>query len=276
MLFFAILSLIAGCQQIADVVTYAGTLPRGEVLGAYVELANEINSLSPTASSTAEFVIPDFLVQVDKEHGIDNYAPQDLVDLAPLGAAGKFIRQPVFESLRAIVQAATQAGNPLAIRSAYRSYQTQKSLFASYTRSFGNEAARFSAKPGHSEHQLGTAVDFAMGNSRIDLTAKFANTPQGEWLKANAVNYGFAESYPPGRENITGYIYEPWHYRYIGKEAAAKWQQSRLTLNEFLGQDLMTVLKPEPTKAERIFAGIVSSLLPPDDNARLAESLLPL
>lgn len=178
--------------------------------------------------------LPDLFSPVDKEQEIGNYAPSDLVELSGLGARGKYIRQAVVADLRSLMEDMKKQGKPIKILSAYRSFSTQRWLYAFYKRLFGDEANRFSAQAGHSEHQLGTTIDFGIGNSKIDLTAKFAATPQGIWLEANAFQYGFVQSYPAEKEEITGYMYEPWHYRYIGKESAQKWHESGLTLREFL------------------------------------------
>ncbi len=144
-----------------------------------------------------------------------------------------YLRNKALEPLEKLYQAAEEEGITLSIRSAYRSYSTQKWLFNDYANRYGEEEAnRFSARPGQSEHQLGTTVDF--GGTTVDFTAEFGQTPQGKWLAENAHKYGFALSYPQNKEDITGYIYEPWHYRYIGIEAAREWKESGLTLREYL------------------------------------------
>ncbi|MDZ4132630.1 MAG: M15 family metallopeptidase [Dethiobacteria bacterium] len=143
------------------------------------------------------------------------------------------LRNEALEYLEQLWQAAEADGVTLHIRSAYRSYNTQKKLFNDYASKYGEEQAnRFSARPGQSEHQLGTAIDF--GGTNVDFKADYGQTPQGLWLAANAYKYGFAMSYAEGKEHITGYIYEPWHYRYIGVEAAGEWKGSGKTLKEFL------------------------------------------
>jgi zinc D-Ala-D-Ala carboxypeptidase len=143
------------------------------------------------------------------------------------------LRSEALVHLENLWQAAEGEGVTLHIRSAYRSYDTQKGLFNDYASKYGEEQAnRFSARPGQSEHQLGTAVDF--GGTNVDFKADYGQTPQGLWLAAHAYKYGFALSYAEGKEHITGYIYEPWHYRYIGIEAAAEWKDSGKTLKEFL------------------------------------------
>ncbi len=144
-----------------------------------------------------------------------------------------YLRSEALENLEKLFQAAEEDGIALGIRSAYRSYSTQKGLFSDYASRHGEEEAnRFSARAGQSEHQLGTTVDF--GGTAVDFTAEFGQTPQGKWLAENAHKYGFALSYPQNKEYITGYIYEPWHFRYIGVEAAREWKESGLTLREFL------------------------------------------
>ncbi len=143
------------------------------------------------------------------------------------------LRKEALDHLIKLWHAAEQDEVILHILSAYRSYDYQKGLFQSYAERHGEEAAnRFSARPGQSEHQLGTTVDF--GGTPFDLTADFADTEQGRWLAENAHHYGFALSYPESKEHITGYVFEPWHYRYIGVDAAVEWKESGQTLKEYL------------------------------------------
>ena len=114
--------------------------------------------------------------------------------------------------------------------SGFRSYTVQKNLYNSYVRRDGAENAdRYSARPGHSEHQTGLAFDINYADDR------FKGTPEAAWLAANAYKYGFILRYPEGKESVTGYIYEPWHYRYVGVENAAKIYASGLTLEEYFG-----------------------------------------
>lgn len=114
--------------------------------------------------------------------------------------------------------------------SGFRSYNVQKNLYNSYVRRDGvKNADRYSARPGYSEHQTGLAFDINYADSR------FTGTPQAIWLAENAYKYGFILRYPEGKEHITGYMYEPWHYRYIGVENAAKIYSSGLTLEEYFG-----------------------------------------
>jgi D-alanyl-D-alanine carboxypeptidase len=91
-----------------------------------------------------------------------------------------------------------------------------------------------SARPGHSEHQLGTTADISNADVGYRLTEEFGETPAGRWLAENAWRYGFVLSYPEGAEAVTGYKYEPWHFRWVGEAAAAAVRDSGLTLHEWL------------------------------------------
>ena len=127
---------------------------------------------------------------------------------------------------------AADEGLNIWIASGYRSYEYQSKIYNNYSTMYGSETAdTFSARPGHSEHQTGLAIDM---NSIDD---SFADTPESDWVKENCYKYGFIIRYPKGKEDITGYKYEPWHVRYLGEETAEKVYNSGLTLEEYLGID---------------------------------------
>ncbi len=139
------------------------------------------------------------------------------------------------------MKAAFKAENPTAagfkIQSGYRSYLTQTRLYNNYAAANGKAAAdTFSARPGHSEHQTGLAADINVVGTWT-LLESIKNTTEGKWLAANSWRFGFILRYPEGKSDKTGYIYEPWHFRYIGKEAAKAVYESGLCLEEFLGID---------------------------------------
>ena len=160
-----------------------------------------------------------------------SYAPTDLASVAYAGIAGRgYVRRLVLADLRALDRAARAAGIRLRVVSAYRSYTTQKATFNYWVQQEGwSTAVRYSARPGHSEHQLGTTVDFSfVGGADPWNYADFGRTRAGAWLKANAWRYGFVMSYPKGMEKYTGYGYEPWHYRYFGRTLAAQQRASGL------------------------------------------------
>ncbi len=169
------------------------------------------------------------------------YAPTDLVDLnldklLYTNAVGIKLRSEAADYLAIMLnQLKKDTGKDIVIASGYRSYTSQLTQYTNWVRQFGvEEADKISARPGYSEHQLGTAVDFMSQDSGFDFTAAFATTPAGVWLAENSHKYGYVLSYPEGKESDTGYTYEPWHYRYIGVEAAQEYNSSGLVLNKFL------------------------------------------
>lgn len=125
---------------------------------------------------------------------------------------------------------AANDGISLYVVSGYRSYYYQQQLYNNYVYYRGvTETDRFSARPGHSEHQTGLAFDVNNASS------SFENTPEAKWLEEHCVEYGFIIRYPQGKESVTGFKYEPWHVRYLGKENAQAVHDSGLCLEEYLG-----------------------------------------
>jgi D-alanyl-D-alanine carboxypeptidase len=169
------------------------------------------------------------------------YAPPDLVPVANAGiSGGGQVRATMVPDLRALAKAAAKAGLPLAVKSAYRNEARQKAVYDDWVRTSGETAARqFSARPGHSEHQLGLAVDFAAEGGTAPWDESFEQTAQGHWLAEHAAAYGFVMSYPRGAEAVTCYAYEPWHFRWVGRTVARAVAASRKPLREWLwsGQD---------------------------------------
>lgn len=133
-------------------------------------------------------------------------------------------------ALDKMIAAAAAEGHNLFVVSGFRSYERQKNLYNSYVARDGKaEADRYSSRPGHSDHQTGYTFDL---NS---VEQSFGDTPEGKWLAANCWKYGFIIRYPEGKEQYTGYMYEPWHIRYIGTDMAKKVYDSGLSLEEYLG-----------------------------------------
>lgn len=170
----------------------------------------------------------DLLAVVDKEYALPStYAPSDLVYISDYGSwgiyAGMQLREIVMDDFVRMLDDAKAAGHNLFLLSTYRSYQTQVSTYNYWVNAVGQkEADRASARPGHSEHQLGTTIDFTSPEVKYGISSEFGDVPSGKWLSENAHKYGFVMSYPKGSEEITGYKYEPWHYRYVGKDLAVK------------------------------------------------------
>lgn len=140
------------------------------------------------------------------------------------------------EHLNTLIQNGNSEGLNLVLRSAFRSYDTQASLYQQYVARDGKKKAdTYSAQPGHSEHQTGLAFDLGNTEGSDDFLESFEDTKEGQWLARHAHEYGFIIRYPKGKSDITGYQYEPWHLRYLGKETATKVYESGLTLEEYLG-----------------------------------------
>lgn len=185
----------------------------------------------------------DILVLVNKEYALPaDYIPEDLVipnvrfpfveDLSK-----KQLREVAARALEELFAAADEEGLELFAISGYRSYDRQDAIFASNVQKHGEEAAnRFSARPGESEHQTGLTMDVSSPSAGFDLTVEFGETPEGQWLKKHASDFGFIIRYPEGKEHITLYQYEPWHLRYVGKKAAKEIMEQGLTLEEYLEQ----------------------------------------
>lgn len=164
----------------------------------------------------------------------EDYTPKDLVTVS--GTSFQ-LRKQAADAVQDLVADARAAGHSIKVLSAFRSYQRQATLFNQYQAQYGTDyAERISARPGTSEHQLGLAADLGYTNSRAELKEAFGQTPAGQWIAEHAVDYGLIVRYPVGKEEITGYKYEPWHVRYIGKEQAKAMQDSGAeTYEEYFG-----------------------------------------
>ena len=164
---------------------------------------------------------PYLYILVDKKHSLGpNYAPLDLVELTEgfyrVTRQGHTLRRAAVESLEAMAAAARNDGVTLIAASAYRSYDYQEGVYTRLVGQMGRlEADRVSAAPGHSQHQLGLVLDF------FPIDDSFASTAASAWLERNAVRFGWSLSYPDNYEDITGYRWESWHYRYLGRDLAA-------------------------------------------------------
>ncbi len=170
-----------------------------------------------------------------------SYAPEDLrAPNIPLrrgsGSEEMWMRDDAASALERMATAAQADGINLMLASGYRSYGTQQALYTRYVSQDGQAAAdRYSARAGHSEHQTGLVADIAPANGTCVVDQCFANTPEGQWVAAHAHTYGFIIRYPEGKESIVGYMYEPWHLRYVGEALASELVTSGQTVEEFFG-----------------------------------------
>ncbi len=169
----------------------------------------------------------------------DDYAPDDLVypDVRFTfneQIEKRMLRKEAAEALEDMFAAAEKDGIYLAGVSAYRSHETQKALFNRYVKQDGYEKARtYSALPGTSEHETGLAIDVTSSDGKCAVQDCFGGTKESDWLEEHAAEFGFIIRYPKGKEDITGYKYEPWHLRYVGRELAEELAAEGLTMEEY-------------------------------------------
>jgi D-alanyl-D-alanine carboxypeptidase len=188
--------------------TRASVRERPQVFLEYVDLMLALPdpalALVDKTNTLGAAYVPDDLVQLDR------YA-----DRLAITRDGLALSALIIPDLLAMGEAAAQRGIRLDVSSTYRSYEYQEGLFAYWVDELGREEAeRVSARAGTSQHQLGTTIDFG------SVTREFANTDAGRWLAEHAWRFGFSLSYPDGYESVTGYAYEPWHFRWISRPAS--------------------------------------------------------
>jgi len=195
-----------------------------------------------SASEISNAEAMSYLALVNRHFRVSsNFSPNDLSVVNALNIYGSLnqqiqMRTTAARALEAMLDAAyEEGGHVLIIISGYRSYEMQTATHNYHIANRGEEEARrISARPGHSEHQLGLAMDlstFALGGQ---LSTEFSSTPEGMWIRDNAHRFGFIIRYPADREADTGFTYEPWHLRYIGIEAAIQMHGSDQILEEFI------------------------------------------
>jgi D-alanyl-D-alanine carboxypeptidase len=179
-------------------------------------------------------------VVVDKLRPLNplDFTPSDLVTAAVPYSANATMRAEAAGALEQMFAAAAAEGaGGMMVQNAFRPYSTQVSLYAGHVQRLGQaEADIASARPGHSEHQTGLTADIMPDNGQCGVADCFAQTSQGIWLAENAWRFGYHLRYPQGKTDVTGYKFEPWHYRYVGIELSTELhQQGVTTLEEFFG-----------------------------------------
>jgi D-alanyl-D-alanine carboxypeptidase len=214
----------------------------------------------------------DHLLGVGKD-----YAPPDLMSVYRMGLAGSGqIRRIAAKDTRAMARAAAKNGTPIGAWSAYRTYQTQRELYRNGVAAYGVKVASQAwARPGHSEHNLGLGVDFMTAGGGSPLIGDWSTTPAGAWMKDNAWQYGWVMSYPKGKKSITCFGYEPWHYRYVGREVAREIHETGVTIREYLWANFTQVdpatgeplPSPEPSDNPSASPASTASALPTPTDA---------
>lgn len=182
--------------------------------------------------------IKDGIVLVNKENKLSSdFVPENLVVANVRSDGDVKLEKETSQMLEKLFAKAEEQGVNLFLVSGYRPYKYQSKIYENSMRVCGAEYTnQYVAKPGTSEHQTGLAADISSVNNR-ELTEQFENTKEGQWLLKNAYEFGFILRYLKGKESITGYGYEPWHIRYVGKEVAKEIENSGLTLEEYLQID---------------------------------------
>lgn len=181
------------------------------------------------------------LALVNKIFGLPgNYIPEDLVRPKVQFSFGdaklekSLMRKEAAEAMETMFAVARKEGMELAAVSGYRSYARQETLFKAEVNHVGEEKALEAvAKPGTSEHQTGLTMDISSRSNQFNLNEQFGSTKEGIWLANNAHKYGFILRYPKGKEDLTGYMYEPWHFRYVGIKVATEIYKNSWTLEEY-------------------------------------------
>ena len=239
----------------------SNTENNNETAGANNEGQNPEEEKQNQATSQNEFVLPaeyfnevevvdgkptiqntdNYLMLVNKEFYLpEGYIPEDLVRADVEYSFGDEIvekalmRKEAATALEEMFRAATEEGIELFAVSGYRSYSRQEEVFNNEVALKGNEAAMEAvALPGQSEHQTGLTMDISSRSVNLDLTQDYEYTDEGRWLAENAHKYGFILRYPKGKEEITGYKFEPWHFRFVGKTYSKIIYEKNLTLEEY-------------------------------------------
>lgn len=243
--------------RVAAALAVLALLLLGPVTGAGVDAARAMGPLpacrfddiltSPRGYGDWSKTLVDPILRVTK-----SYVPPDLVPVTQAGLAGskKTIRAMAIDDLRALADAARAADAAIGVQSSYRSYTEQQTVYDGWVDRLGTkEAQKVSARPGHSEHQLGLAIDFRSDpDTPLTLHTDWDKTAAGKWMAAHAWEYGWIMSYPKGMTNLTCYSYEPWHFRYVGRELAAAIHESGQTLREYLWANFTTTVVPPRAK----------------------------
>lgn len=183
-------------------------------------------------------------ILVNKQNSVDrSYKPDDLTAIKYFAPdrppEGRVMRAEAAEAFNQLSEVAAKEGYEIIVTTAYRSYEFQSTLYNNYVKRNGQQKAdTFSAQPGKSEHQTGLAADVSSPSVGYQLVEDYINTPEGRWLNDNAYRFGFIIRFPKGKENITGYMYEPWHIRYVGKTAAEEIYSKGLTLEEYVEKEI--------------------------------------
>lgn len=200
----------------------------------------QLPNTEPIPKMTGEYASDDHLWRlVNKSHPLSDssYRPElvkpNVATRSDKSLDEQSVRADIAPAVEALFAAAQEAGHELEIGSGFRSAELQNTYYTNYVRVYGQTAAdAVSAKPGYSEHQTGLAIDISTTDRACYLEDCFGDLPAGIWLKEHAHEHGFILRYPKEKEGITDFRYEPWHFRYVGKELAGALVASGLSMDE--------------------------------------------
>ncbi|MUN62615.1 D-alanyl-D-alanine carboxypeptidase family protein [Kocuria sediminis] len=216
----------------------------GRITGAAAAIALTAGLVAPAGAAPVDYDIDSahsLQVVVNKHRKL---APETYVPDRLTRVQSERLQAAAAEAFQGMTRAARADGVHIVPVSGYRSYAEQASLYDSYVRQYGQETAdTIAARPGHSEHQTGLAMDVGNADGACALQDCFEGTPVGDWVRKNAHRHGFIVRYPEDRQEWTGYAYEPWHLRYVGPQlvaelradAAAEGSAELDTLEEYFG-----------------------------------------
>lgn len=187
------------------------------------------------------------LMLANKHNFLGDYEPEDLEELGDCGSWGSMAKE-ARDAFAALTDAAAEDGMRIWGVSPYRSFERQRAIYNRYVAKNGQRAAdTYSARPGSSEHQTGLAVDVAVRGRSYNT---FGGTKEDGWMREHAHEFGFILRYDRGMDYITGYMYEPWHYRYVGVDAATYIWEHELTFEEYYYYYVVGGESPEAAETE--------------------------
>lgn len=193
----------------------------------YIHIRNSINT-----NNTLLLVNKNY--QLEKDFTPNNLVLiKDLNTVIPGDYPRNYIKEEVYTSLKNLFHDGKIKGLSLFVSSGYRSFNTQEKTYK-YYQYHSNDADKISARAGHSEHQTGLAIDLTCKDVNYQLNTQFENTKEGQFVRDNAYKYGFIIRYQKNKEQMTGYQYEPWHIRYVGKDVSQIIHKYELSLEEYL------------------------------------------
>ena len=199
------------------------------------------NTDKPKAPASTDVRTEDdgnLMVLVNRQYAVSrDYNPTDMVDIDGSLSTNQNlkVKREAYEAYLAMLEDAKKEGINFAICSAYRSYELQESLYNNSLATNGEAyTKKMFAYPGQSEHHTGYAIDVTSASMNWGLSQNYTDYPDGAWITEHCSEYGFIIRYPKGKEDITGYMYEPWHIRYVGVDAAKKITEQGITLEEYL------------------------------------------